>query len=518
MNVHFGNNIIASYKRLSYTPWYALAEFVDNSTQAYFDNEKDLIFEYKKSNTTLIVNIIYDRAGDKITIKDNSIGMDADDLQRALTIGDPPKNCNGRSRYGLGMKTAACWIGNYWTVITSKLGEDKVHRIEFDVDAISSKNDTDLKHVVEDEDQDKHYTIIEISSLNRTIQGRTLGAIRNYLGSMYRLDFKNYGFKLYWQDDLVNWIDLEEGLYLNQSGEKWMKSFEFDVNEKSVTGWIGILGPGNASRKNAGFSVMQADRAIQGWPGGFRPEVIFGDQEGGRNDLINQRIVGEMFLDIRFAVSHTKDKIVWLGDEYEVFSEKLLEVCKEIMAAANSIRFREAVVLINVEANQNKAFEELSRELNSVEIIDIINTKETPPENIIKESYSQLSRVTKDTNEPDYQYTIGKNGKIITVRVFLISNSVFEPYVIIETSTAEDTVIVIINSLHPHYTEMKDSDSLLNFLRHCVYDGVAEWQAQKMYGSIQPNTIKFLKDGLLRLPFEMKNTSESGQQEDIEAS
>ncbi len=37
-----GFEAIRSYKRLSYDPWSALAEFVDNSTQSYFNNRKVL--------------------------------------------------------------------------------------------------------------------------------------------------------------------------------------------------------------------------------------------------------------------------------------------------------------------------------------------------------------------------------------------------------------------------------------------------------------------------------------------
>ena len=37
-----GLDVISSYKRLAYTPWHAIAEFVDNSTQSFFDNMEDL--------------------------------------------------------------------------------------------------------------------------------------------------------------------------------------------------------------------------------------------------------------------------------------------------------------------------------------------------------------------------------------------------------------------------------------------------------------------------------------------
>ena len=37
-----GPNVILSYKRLDYKIWYALAEYIDNSTQSYFANRKEL--------------------------------------------------------------------------------------------------------------------------------------------------------------------------------------------------------------------------------------------------------------------------------------------------------------------------------------------------------------------------------------------------------------------------------------------------------------------------------------------
>jgi|HubBroStandDraft_6_1064221.scaffolds.fasta_scaffold71331_3 hypothetical protein len=38
----FGPQVVQSYRRLSYTPWHALAEFVDNSTQAYLNHQEAL--------------------------------------------------------------------------------------------------------------------------------------------------------------------------------------------------------------------------------------------------------------------------------------------------------------------------------------------------------------------------------------------------------------------------------------------------------------------------------------------
>ena len=109
MKLQLGPEIISSYKRLAYQPWYALAEFVDNSTQAYFNNRERLDKVYTQTGTKLTVTIKLgkDKDGEYIRVSDNSIGMSENELKNAVIIGHPPANAGGRSRYGLGLKTGA---------------------------------------------------------------------------------------------------------------------------------------------------------------------------------------------------------------------------------------------------------------------------------------------------------------------------------------------------------------------------------------------------------------------------
>ena len=70
------------------------------------------------------------------------------------------------------------------------------------------------------------------------------------------------------------------------------------------------------SRRDAGFSIIRSNRVITGWPDSYRPETIFGEQEGGSNNLVNQRLFGELILE-GFEVSHTKDQILFDDGEQE---------------------------------------------------------------------------------------------------------------------------------------------------------------------------------------------------------
>jgi hypothetical protein len=55
--------------------------------------------------------------------------------------------------------------------------------------------------------------------------------------------------------------------------------------------------------------------------------------------------------------------------------------------------------------------------------------------------------------------------------------------------------------------QLKNKESILNFIRHCVYDAVAEWKTYFKIGKIEPDTIKDFKDKLLRIPFEIEKHS-----------
>lgn len=498
MKFEIENSVIASYKRLSYDAWYAFAEFVDNSTQAYFDNLEILDEIYATEGRGLCVEIEYSAGDDLITIKDNSIGMNEADLIRAFKVGQPPENPTGRSKYGLGMKTAACWFGNKWSISTKKLGEDNSFRVSIDVNNIAEKTgDVILTPEVTPAQVNEHYTILTITDLNRKLAGKTLWKIKDYLSSIYRFDIQD-GIEIKWRGTPLTWKGYEDELHINEEGLKIKKMFEFEINGKRVDGWVGVLGKGFGSRKKAGFSIIQNRRVINS---GYKPTSIYGEQEDGGNDLINQRVVGELFLN-QFAVSHTKDKIVWEDDEENLLDVKLGEFCKEAREFALTLRFnREPSELIA--KFKEETISTLSSELKSSEVNNYIGAVQPYPEKIIAASFSKSFKAVQEEIQPTLEATIGSNGDAILISVFFSEKSEFEPYVLTETTFDDNRVIIVINMLHPHVQEMSNAESLTNFVRHCIYDGVAEWKAIKLRGNIQPHTVKFLKDGLLRIPFEI---------------
>lgn len=496
IQLELGLQVIQSYKRLSYTPWHAIGELVDNATQSYFDNRSALDKALTETRDKLIIGIVYDRTAGLLRVSDNAMGMSHDELTRALRVGFPPDNTEGRSKYGMGMKTASCWIGNTWSVRTKKLGETSEHYVTIDVDKVAG-GDNNLSHqVTGDRPKNAHYTTIEIRDHNQVFQTRTISKIKDFLRSMYRQDLRNGWVTIEWQGVALEWNDADFQFLVAADGSSYRKDFEFTVNEKNVKGWVGILNRG--SRTNAGFSILHADRVVRGWSESWRPEKIYGYL--GRNDLINQRLVGEIHLD-DFDVSHTKDDILWFGDEQEQVEDLLEKACHDYIVTARDYRRRGDTKSGPTEVEVQTALEELQSEITSAEFLDAVSLDDVPPPSAVSQALQPL-KIAIGSRDPSFHVKLEQAQ--FEVLGFLVNDtSSNDPYVVVE-STDESKVLIIVNTQHPHWQQITGGEGALNYLRHCTYDGVAEWQARRKSASLDPDTIKVLKDKLLRISMEIE--------------
>src|SRR3546814_308299 len=94
------SDIYATFGRLNYKPWYALAEFVDNATQNFFTHASR-IAELTGEDALLDIDISYDSNARVLTVADNAHGMDLAELTRAMKISAPPPDRSGRSEFGM---------------------------------------------------------------------------------------------------------------------------------------------------------------------------------------------------------------------------------------------------------------------------------------------------------------------------------------------------------------------------------------------------------------------------------
>ena len=343
-------SVYATYKRLSYTPWYAIAEFVDNSTQNYFDHKDDLRRVFEKEGTKyLFVDIEYDEESKQLTIVDNANGMDYSELQRAVSLDKPPNNNGGRSEFGMGLKTAACWFGSKWSIETTRLGNREKYYVEVDVNHLVSDKDKFVKVQQSEADPEKHFTKIVLKGLYKPIKGRTSGKIKDLLGSIYREDIRNEEILIKWNTETVSFEEHPILLENNNDESKtsWKKNLDFDVycdyleKNLNVHGWVGIRDPG--SPKKAGLALLRRGRVILGGPDqNYKPEEIFGQG----NTFRSQRLVGELHMD-NWPVTQAKDSFDWSGGLEEDFISALRKEIREYITKAENYRSSPKIVTNN---------------------------------------------------------------------------------------------------------------------------------------------------------------------------
>ena len=504
-----GPSAIEAYSRLSYSMWYAFAEFIDNSTQSRL-NYGALVDEVlTKEGTPLVVEIMHDRIKKEITISDNSIGMSNEKLVEALKIAHPTKDSRGRSKYGMGMKTAACWIGKKWKIVTCEWTSGEEWTAEIDVQGIAHHG-MKIPLTMQKVDTDKHYTKIIISELHRSIQKRTEETIRGYLGSMYQFDLRDGLLKIVYNNEEVKHPSDYE-IDTDPAGKLMRRELaEKKINGKTVTGWVAVLRKGG--RKFGGFSLFQQKRQIQGFPNAWKPKSIYGgvDDEGA-NNLVSQRLLGIIELD-GFCVSHTKASILFECDEEEELEKYLEESTRDYRNYAQKRRSRQGHSWSREKVKD--LVDSMKKEFTNSEMGDAVNSAILPPlDTILKNNQSQLSSVTEAEEIASIEVT-----PELKVIVSLQERSEYDPHLTITAGADAGTIHVIINGLHPYYYSLDSTDSIDECIRQYIYDAIAEYRVSKLTARVAVESVRRLKNELLRVQVvRVENAADAIQEGEIEA-
>lgn len=323
-----GVGILSVLSHLNYKPWFAIAEFVDNSIQSFLDYRAE-IQKVDGRNARLRVDIELDSSeGGRLTVRDNAAGIHEVDYPYAFRPAEVPSNRTGLSEFGMGMKSAACWFSPKWTVRTTALGESAEKTVHFDISRIVEDNLEELTVNSRLIQPSAHFTEISLFNLHKLPQKRTIGKIREHLASIYRVFIREGILELRFQGEVLSYSDpaiLCAPFHKNVSDapKLWRKEIDFDFGYGlRVRGFAALREEGSTSR--AGFALFRRNRLIQGSADeGYRPGFIFGKP----NTFTYQRLFGELHLE-GFDVSHTKDGFQW--DENE---EPFLELLKEELNA-----------------------------------------------------------------------------------------------------------------------------------------------------------------------------------------
>jgi hypothetical protein len=482
------NRIWLTYRHFPYKPWNAIGELVDNSSQSYFDNEDVLEPLMRERGEVFTVRIHFERDV-VLSVADNAMGMDLEDLQRAVQLAAPPPNTKGRSEFGMGMKTSCCWLGDEWKIVTKKFGSDTEYTVAIDVEAIAASDahelDVQEKPVA---DAKQHYTRIEVRRLHRRLHGRTLGTTRRHLVEMFERDILSGAMRLEWDGDALEPPTVDP-LVTDEGGVErvWQKEVEFSVDGRPVTGMICILKRG--ARAKAGFDLFRRGRIIIGRPYGYRPQSVFHEMS---NDLINQRIYGKLNLD-DFPVNHLKDDFLWDGLEDE-FQEKIEEVARDYIAFAKSYRSTkdQKIAQTVVLATNDEIADELTEE-EMLERLTIAEVGAVPDE--VEPAIREAKAETLRSQRLDPR--VVEVGSYV-FRIFHPQGmAATEPYFFRQSAEAGQ-IDIFLNDNHPFILQMTDESDYLMYARMSVVDAMVEHFLTHHAGDYGATFPARLKDNLLR--------------------
>ncbi len=340
--------MLSVLRHLNYKAWFAMAEFIDNALQSSISNA-DQLKALHGGSFQLKVDIKIDTAGPgQIVIIDNAGGISEHDFPRAFRAAQVPTDRTGLSEFGMGMKSAACWFAETWSVRTKAIGESVERTIYFDIRNIVENKIESLNTEVREVESASHYTVVSLRGLHHMPQGRTVGKIRDHLASIYRVFLRDGRLALnlngtplsYQSPDILKAITYSSpGVPAQgESAEpvEWRKAIDLDFGGgQRIKGFAALREVG--STPLAGFALFRRDRLIEGsFDESYRPSYVFKQT----NSYPYQRLFGELHVE-GFEVSHTKDGFRW--EEFEdIFLEHLKEEIQkeplDLLAQAENYR------------------------------------------------------------------------------------------------------------------------------------------------------------------------------------
>ena len=500
IDIRPATSVYGTYRRLSYKPWFAVAEFIDNSTQSYYDHAKEL--REDPNFTKMVVNIRYDANEKILEITDNANGMNWEDFQRALILDKPPKNREGRNEFGMGLKTAACWFGNLWTVETTEYGANRKFTATMDIHKFEEEKTETIEPLIEFVPFETHYTKITIRDLNQQLAPSAIRKTKELLQRIYRNDLRTNEIDIIWNGEHLEYNEIEILKETQKDGtvKEWKNDVEFEVEDPfgrkfHVEGWIGIQEHGIT--KQSGFALLRRGRVVIGTDSNYYPEKIF--HTGQTYEKLY--LVGE--LDLKdFEITQAKDGFMWDNGLEDAFVDCLVHELGEYGY------FDKIKKLKN--KNEAKKLSEISEETKN----DIITTTVEKFQNIIKKDQSLFDlkdeKISKlDDNKNDNQakqnfdnikYIYEFNVENYCIKVKWDDRSEVGPWISTssEQVNKENNTItfdLIINIRHKFFTPYQNQPDFLNVINQFA---IALVLAEKQAKSSTPNKDQLIEPFAIR--------------------
>lgn len=498
LNIQPQAGVLGVFSRLNYKPWYAIAEFVDNSTQSFYNNEKAFV---ENGINKITIYIDYDFEKNILTIKDDAYGMEFEDFARAVKIDSPPEAKDGRNEFGMGLKTAASWFGNSWSVESTQYGSTNKYYTEIDIQELREKQLNTIDIISVDCAPEEHGTIITINDITKKIDAsRTKGKIVQLLESMYRRDLNSGKINIWFNDSLLHF---DEYKCLEFRDTTWRKnvdfSFEYDGFNHHIKGFVGILANGGFGR--AGFALFRRGRVvIGGEEQNYKPFRIFQQAQS----TIAHKLFGEFDLD-DFPVNQAKDGFVWDDGLEDAFIDNLKSQIQEYINIArmtNKERAKEDEFSSETSDKVHNKVQDFVESISnlSMDKEDSSTESDSAESNSVnaEKAFEEYLNTTNDAEEvavgTERKYSIQINE--VTKKEFIVTWTIGNKTYWINKEDSEDgkQVYITININHPFFKPYSNNEDFKVVLEKFVISFVvAEEQAKLTSGKdgyIRANTIR----------------------------
>lgn len=492
LNIQPQAGVIGVFSRLNYKPWYAIAEFVDNSTQSFYSHQKHLA---EQGINNLHVSVQYDDTKDILTITDDAFGMEIKDFTRAVKIDSPPVNKNGRNEFGMGLKTAASWFGNIWSVRSTQLNSENEYYTEINIPELRNKNINSISIRESRVDPRSHGTTIIIREITKKIGSpRTKNKIKELLKSMYRRDLNNGLVQISYDGETLYYDEYECLSFRNQ---KWRKNidfnFNFDGTNHHVKGFVGILAHGGFGR--AGFSLFRRNRVVIGGEDfNYKPGEIFGQAQS----TIAHKLFGEIDLE-DFPINQAKDGFVWDDGLEEQFITELKQHIKEYIEIAkitNKDRTKEEETTKEVSDKVEAHVKEVLEHSFSNKDVQpqLFKQEEFPELNQYKEYQEGQNNLHETVDDKIRNYTIELNpaNKCTLSVQWTLGNA--STWIKVDSNEDGSAANIQLNINHPFFKPFSEKEDFKLILeKFALAFALAEMQAKKnanSEGMISPNAFR----------------------------
>lgn len=469
VSIAIGSRMYATFKDVQNTPSHVLAEFVDNALQSYRDNEpllKALDPDYKlQVNIDIEWNPEDDRPS-KVVISDNAGGISQKNYVRAFMPAKVPENNTGLNEKGMGMKTAACWLGYSWSVLTSALGEPVERAMSFDLDKVVEKDLETVPVIQAPKPENAHYTIVTITRLTENFPSiRGMEDIKAELTSIYRKSFrtKEMILKVCGEELSFEEYDVLEAPFVKTPDADpiyWKKNIEISYGDFKASGFIGLLSEMKSSQN--GIVILRRGRVILGAGVSekrYTPFCLCGSVGSPRY----KRVFGEIEIE-GFDVSFNKNDILdreSLDLLMEVIAEEVHTKEFDLITQANDFRLNDTRKKVNSLLKKHNAASKVNKEPVSIPLRQPALVNSQPAVN--PQTTIATAPVVKPVLLGQYEESYTIHDTLYTFKVQFVDRG--DLFWVDLSQKSESIIICRVNSEHDFFKSFKISESSIALLK-----------------------------------------------------